>query len=129
MITAAPLRAQARQLDVDQHWQDVPGEWIERFAYSLSFLDPKGFQYYLPAFMIWTLDHLSAESEVVQPTILALCPTPRFSSWYKERFAVFTDAQNQAICQFLRFMVGHDPFAVARVSVALDAYWGQFCQQ
>ncbi|NER84275.1 MAG: hypothetical protein F6K42_33015, partial [Leptolyngbya sp. SIO1D8] len=47
--------AQARLLDIDTHWWEVPDAWIAEFYEILSFVDPKGFRYYIPAYMIWTL--------------------------------------------------------------------------
>ena len=43
-------RKKARKLDTDQHWWEVRDEWIEEFGGvgGLSFLDDKGFTYYLP---------------------------------------------------------------------------------
>jgi hypothetical protein len=42
----------ARRLDTEQRWQDVPGEAILACESVLPFLNPKGFRYYLPAFMV-----------------------------------------------------------------------------
>ena len=42
----------ARRLDIDQRWQDVPGDAIVAWESALSFLDAKGFRYYLTAFMV-----------------------------------------------------------------------------
>src|ERR1700680_2624371 len=42
----------ARGFDTEQRWQDVPDEEILACESALSFLDAKGFRYYLPAFMV-----------------------------------------------------------------------------
>src|SRR5438876_2661803 len=42
----------ARRLDTEQRWQDVPDDAIVACESALSFLDPKAFRYYLPAFMV-----------------------------------------------------------------------------
>src|SRR4051812_37598398 len=47
----------ARRLDTEGRWQNVPDEDIWACCSALSFLDAKGFRYYLPAFMIYGLKH------------------------------------------------------------------------
>jgi hypothetical protein len=46
-------RMAARKIDTDKRWQDVPWEWIEKLHDALAFLDPKGWRYYLPAYMLY----------------------------------------------------------------------------
>jgi hypothetical protein len=41
-------RAQARKLDKDQAWEQIPAADIEEFSNILSFMDPKGFRYIAP---------------------------------------------------------------------------------
>ena len=50
---SADERIAARVLDLDSHWQDVPDHLIEEHQETLCFVDPKGFRYYLPAYMVW----------------------------------------------------------------------------
>ena len=47
---------QARTLDREQRWQDVPAADIENNPSYLSFLDIDGYRYYLPASMCWVLN-------------------------------------------------------------------------
>src|SRR5687768_7277152 len=48
-------RAHARLLDNESRWEEVPSAAIEKNYTALSFLDPEGFRYYLPAYMRWAL--------------------------------------------------------------------------
>jgi hypothetical protein len=50
-------RRKARAKDTDHNWQEVQDRWIEEFGGvgGLSFLDPEGFRYYLPAYMTYWL--------------------------------------------------------------------------
>lgn len=48
-------RAAARMLDTEKAWEVVPVSDIEEYSEALSFLDPKGFRYYIPAYMIWAV--------------------------------------------------------------------------
>jgi hypothetical protein len=54
---SAEERAEARAMDTESCWQDVPDELIARGDSVLSFLDPKGFRYYIPAYIVWYLKY------------------------------------------------------------------------
>jgi hypothetical protein len=100
-------RAEARKLDTETRWQDVPDPDIEQNSSILSFLDPIGFHYYIPAYMVWTLENLwislsfSADSTIYALTLEG----EDLKNWKLERFSLFNQEQAQAICQFLRYMV------------------------
>jgi len=54
-------RAKARAEDTETRWQDVPDDDI-RFSHTvLSFLDVKGFRYYIPAYLVWYLKYMDFE--------------------------------------------------------------------
>ncbi|MFA5996021.1 MAG: DUF6714 family protein [Patescibacteria group bacterium] len=46
---------EARKLDTDSRWQDVPDEWIRDYPQPWCFLDAKGERYYLPAYMRFSI--------------------------------------------------------------------------
>jgi hypothetical protein len=54
---SAEERAEARAKDTESRWQDVPDELIARGHSVLSFLDAKGFRYYIPAYIVWYLKY------------------------------------------------------------------------
>jgi hypothetical protein len=125
-------RIAARALDLDLCWQDVPDHLIENHQETLCFVDPKGFCYYLPAYMVWALRHFeTSESVSVSHPIysLNLSRDNRLQGWDLERFRVFDADQAKAICGFLRFMALQDDFADAdQARAALEGYWGKFCE-
>ena len=53
-------RSEARKLDTDKHWNEVPDAQIEKSTSVLCFLDPIGWRYYIPAYMKWTLKYFKA---------------------------------------------------------------------
>jgi hypothetical protein len=132
-------RAAARELDKDRRWQDVPDHLIETHSDTLCFVDPKGFRYYLPAYMVWALRHFqTSDSFSVNHVIYSLTIREGFYTkkklndemreWNLERFRLFTDDQARAICCFLRFMADQeDHVDVCQALQALDGYWGGFC--
>lgn len=122
--------AQARLLDTDTHWWEVPDEWIAEFYEILNFVDPKGFRYYLPAYMIWVLKHYdTTESNTVDSTIYSFFTYKSSKDWKQQYFDLLDEAQSKAACQFLRHVVwlGDDQMDAKIAQEALGQYWGQFC--
>ena len=105
-------------------WQDIPNQLIERLFDVLPFLDPKGFRFYIPAYMTWTLvfgDNSNSTSS--DSTVYALTG----GQYQFPKIKVMNQDQSQAICQFLRFLALYkrDDDAIT----ALKEYWGKFCQE
>jgi hypothetical protein len=129
---SADERIAARALDLDSHWQDVPDDLIEEHQETLCFVDPKGFRYYLPAYMVWALrNYRTSNSGSVDHPIysLTLSVDKKLRDWQLERFKLFDEVQAKAICRFLRFMVEQDDFIdVVEARKALEEYWGKFCE-
>jgi hypothetical protein len=122
-------RAPFRNLDVDQSWEEVPDDDIERFDSVFSFLNPIGFRYYLPAYMVWDIKYYDVSSSCSTGNVVyALCMPSDIGGWEAGRFSVFNPAQCRAICHFLKFMASHDDLLEAQINDALDAYWGRFCR-
>ncbi len=126
-------RVAARALDLDRHWKDVPDQLIAENDSVLCFVDPKGFRYYLPAYMISSLQNYETSetySHNHPVCSLELSEHGGIRRWQLERFEVFNEAQAKSICRFLRFMADREEdFVDVRVArAALDAYWGRFCE-
>lgn len=120
--------AEARKLDTDTRWQDVPDSWMAELGDDLIFIsDPEGFRYYVPAFMIWTLRNYGdvgyqAEDQVAW--VLGQEPTGRDA---QDRCGLLSPVQKKAIAHFLQMYVGFaDEFDAPVAQRALDEYWNQF---
>jgi len=104
----------ASRLDTEQRWQDVPGEDLLACQSALSFLDAKGFRYYLPAFMVYGLTNWENDSsEILDTCQYHLLHESQKSLRKSEPKSIatkygFTDAQCRAVAHFLRFVVGDD---------------------
>lgn len=126
-------RSAARKKDnVDAPWQDVPPNDIENHGSILSFVDSKGFRYYLPAFMTWTLRNFRRSNCMsIDSTIYALdlSTDTGIRKWQLERFSLLNQAQAKAIYEFLTHMAydaeDHCDGRVARD--ALRHHWKKFC--
>lgn len=104
----------ARQFDTDQQWQTVRDEDLLACESALSFLDAKGFRYYLPAFMLQSLKDWQPDSSgILDSCVYHLLHEPQKSLRKSEPAQIaakysFTVAQIEAIARFLRFIVGED---------------------
>jgi hypothetical protein len=124
-------RAEARLLDTESSWDRVPDSHIEACTTALCHVDPAGWKYYVPAYMIWTLRHFrSSDSIVSEFTVYTFDPSardPLVREHKLERYRLLNPAQAQAVCRFLRYMAAYDGYRPAAVA-ALTAYWGRFCE-
>ncbi len=104
----------ARQLDTEQRWQDVPDEYILECDSALPFFDAKGFRYYLPAFMLLGLkDWKNDSTGILHSCEFHLLHESGKSLRQSEPASIaakysLTEAQCKAIASFLRFVVGED---------------------
>jgi len=69
-------------------------------------LSPSAFHYYLPAYLIYSLEHFNGDSLVCQFTIYAVAPNDgddetRFQLWWRERMRKFTPEQFTLLERFL----------------------------
>src|SRR5262249_44886194 len=110
---------------------------IEEEDSALCFVDPKGFRYYLPAYMVWGLRNYKRSEEFISFSLnhpilsLALSESAGMRRWDLDRFEMFNAEQARAICSFLRCMTRQDELHVMvdEARNALDKYWGRFCQE
>lgn len=123
--------ARARQLDTDTHWTDVlqDPEWEPSPGHGgFSFLDAIGFRYYLPAAMIWTLNH--GESSLIDFHL-----TAQLNNKGRKRipgqWSTLTPTQCRTVARFLQYMV--DTIKADRRTSdsvawqeALDSHWAKF---
>lgn len=124
----------ARRLDTEPRWQDVPDDAIIACQSALSFLDAKGFRYYLPAFMVCGLRNGDNDAgRVVDTCEYHLLHESQKSLRQSEPSSIaakygFTDAQCCAIAHFLRFVVGEDDELTTQPATTLEgvAKWENF---
>jgi hypothetical protein len=122
----------ARAHDTELRWQDVADEDIITCCSALSFLDEKGFRYYIPAFMICSLRHWGEDVG----GILKSCEYPLLHDYPKslrrsDPAAIaskyqFTEAQSQATARFLRFIIDFDEIAGDRATVDAVKRWEKY---
>ena len=96
-------RAEVRKLDTETRWQDVPSEDISQGDSVLSFLDPKGFRYYIPAFLIWYLT-TEEDSNTYHSIEFHLTASYKEDSWMFCNASILNRAQSKAIAHFCVYM-------------------------
>src|SRR5687767_4142777 len=82
---------------------DIPNsKFIEWHAGSLPEFTPVGLLHVLPFYLRYSLEN--PESEVTERVIFHLSPADMGDQYWRARLAVFTAAQKDAICEYVRFM-------------------------
>ena len=131
---------EARAQDEKDSWEKIEDDLLEGLQ-VLAHLDAEGMRYYIPAYMVWTLNNYQrSDSMSTDSTIYTLNPyDPHgredegfglgFSSYRLERYALLSRSQSKAIAEFMVFcgqddVDGHLDGGQARV--ALAKHWGQY---
>jgi hypothetical protein len=120
--------ASARDADPEIRWQDLSDEKIDRLNDALSFMGAAGFRFYLPRFMVWSLQHLESDSFAVDAPIYACDFSDDLRDHAESQYALLTVPQRQVIARFLRFFVdqpdaGGDSVVAAS---ALRRFWSRY---
>ena len=94
--------------DEREDWSRISDSTLEEFTVTFSFTDVKGFRFYLPAYMIWTIrNHRTSTSIIGDFTIYAL--TPDHYIFRDIGFInAFDDEQFDCITRFLAYCVEND---------------------
>ena len=82
--------------DERDSWSVIPDETLEQFTVTFSFTDLKGFRFYIPAYMAWTIrNHHLSDSIIADNTVYAIDPAHYlfgevpFADWFtKDQIAV-----------------------------------------
>jgi hypothetical protein len=105
-------------------WQLTDDTIISNYA-APSFFSKEAFQYFMPAFMIWSLNHYDTDEYAPESTIRAFDPTnggPGLFEFQISKFALFTEQQRAAVVQFLHAFSA-DPDLGPIAGDALNNYW------
>lgn len=118
-------------MEPDEDWADIPAAELER-ADCIAHLDAEGLRYYLPALMIWLLDHYAAAKGpdlvadmAVIGTISALDQRDRHPTGFLE---LLTPQQRRAIALYVRALpelVELDHQDAARLARAWRDIWSR----
>lgn len=109
-------------------WDELDHEFLTRHHYALSWFTPGAFHYYLPAFLTAGLEEPKAVYVVSLLMFLKPTDDPTLSTFRRERWTLLSDAQIQALAEWLEWFVEHSgPNARGEFEDALDVvrrrYW------
>ncbi len=107
-------------------WADLPATTIAQESAALSFVSPAGFQFLLPAYMIWTLRNLTSGWASVEHTIWSLHPgwsRPELHDFQVSKFALISDEQRKAIIAFLAALAEEADDLGDDARSALESHW------
>ena len=105
----------------DRH--EIKPRKIEWGYDKLPLFTPRAFQYFLPAFMLYSLENPS--SDVCQYTIYGLALHEADDEWWQERINRFTKEQIAACNLFLKWIYPHPDYAYdsKMIERALERWW------
>ncbi len=92
-------------------WTAVPDSLIELHPNSLPLFAPAAFAYYLPAYLLYALDHFSPDALASEMTVYSVAPDPateEHANWFRERFKELAPREVAVIETFLA-LVAADP--------------------
>jgi hypothetical protein len=105
-------------------WQDLPGDFLVRNYAAPSFFSPAGFRYYLPAFMVWSLQNAESPEYLAEATLRAFdpgVPGDPLHDFQASKFALFDAAQRRAVAAFLAAFRGEPD--LGEIAEAALKYW------
>lgn len=107
-------------------WRGLPEDLLVRNYAAPSFFSAKGFRYYLPAFMVWSLRLAASPEYLAEATLRAFDPGTEgqpLHAFQASKFALFDAAQRRAVVHFLEAF-SSEPDLGAIAGAALRNYWG-----
>lgn len=97
-----------------EHWEDLDDSRIRAGYSALSFLSPEGFRHFIPAFMVWVLQHPTSAAAVIDSTVWAfdveLYPD-ELRPYVASHWSMLDEGQRVAVRAFLSVMAGTHPDA------------------
>ena len=102
-----------RSTDEKQDWSRISAAALNECHSSLSFFDPEGMRFHLPAFLIAEISgdfHHGVDYHLCYP---------------RDRYSLLTPQQRAAVRQFMIYIAEEDDYEFSRPNIlrALDEYW------
>jgi hypothetical protein len=107
--------AQYREKDEKEDWTKIPPDVLLHCHSSLSFFDPKGMRFHLPAFLIGELN-----GTVPMETHFHLIELDDFKM---DKFSLLSTDQKSAVVAFLRELLKDPDSFFDETLYALENYW------
>lgn len=96
-------------------WDRVPPQVIEAHYSALPLFSPSAFAYFLPAYLLYALDHFTPDSGPSEFTIYSLVieepVNEHHAAWHRERLKPLTRSQVNTVERFLDLVEADEEFA------------------
>jgi hypothetical protein len=115
------IREAARAGDVKGDWSSIPSADLAKSESSLSFFDPSGMRFHIPAFMLAELDgHLRMGFTVISLTNV-------YDDYGLHQWSGLSPDQRAAVHEFLKVMMEHEEYKFESESIerAIKEYWAR----
>jgi hypothetical protein len=119
-------RSEIRDFLRGKDWRDVkPNDGQFDYGDVLPLLTDSAFVYYLPAWLLAALDNLEVTT-IDDLTLYSLCPKwveGPMREWFDRRIGKLTLPQQEAVTQFVQYMIDNTDFADDPVVPVMRRYW------
>lgn len=102
--------------EVDQRWEDIPDECIERTSTAFCFLPTTSWSYYIPPYMVYSIRH-AFKTDTAEHLVFTLTPaaSPGLAAFRRS----LTPEQRHAVSSFLNFWRSRYPLEVGETDIVL----------
>lgn len=110
----------------DAKWQDLSELEIEHCGCQLAHMPAQEFRYYLPAYMLYSLNHAQdsiIDNMIPGSIVFSLTPSQSHPSYSASQYSLFDSSQRKAIVAFLRYMASHAEEYSRREAKDALAFW------
>ena len=110
--------ATLRTLDEKENWQHISIDDLNQFQWGLSYFDPEGMRFHLPAFMIVDLN-----GDFMFDLIPKLTDPSEYSI---SQFSLFSEQQRDAVREFLNYAIEDEDsqyYLTDIIKALLEGYW------
>ena len=98
-----PEYAERAKDDERDDWTAIPDETLEQFIVAFSFTDLKGFRFYIPAYMTWTVRNFRKSGSIIADYTTYAIDPDHYLFEVVPFFKWFTQEQIAAMIEFLEF--------------------------
>lgn len=104
-------RTEIRNAFAGRAWHEIPAGMLAEHRQALFFLTPSAWSYYLPAYMLATIDAYSEADSALTEVVGSLTPNcdPEIEAIRKERLAALTERQRDLLSRFIEWAADEHP--------------------
>lgn len=107
-------------------WWDVPIDVLRSNYGAMAFFTGEAYRYYLPSYLIASLDDFDSNNEILMFTVFSLSPTKtdRNDENYSNRISMFNSSQREIIRRFLTLVINAPLYSLLKdAERGLKKFW------